>query len=82
MYDESCRPNANPDVRKMAQKVHDLLVVPATTARCVLIMNVFSVIWIHHTRCYDRQRPDSSVSKYVGFLLDPFLNRKGTDDMV
>lgn len=27
------RPNANPEVRKMAQKVHDMLVVPATTAR-------------------------------------------------
>jgi len=33
----TCRTGANPEVRKMAQTVHDMLVVPATTARYVFV---------------------------------------------
>jgi len=34
------RTGANPEVRKMAQTVHDMLVVPATTARYFYVTSI------------------------------------------
>ena len=47
------RPNANPEVRKMAQKVHDMLVVPATTARYILRSGKLGPVDVKfHAKCF------------------------------